>query len=432
MSLIAEKGGRTFTADSPPSRWSIGRLVPLALLLWCLFDLSLRFLPEDWLRIEPVQVATRLPERYSPFTPNLRLREVDGVGEQALMGNLAPTEVLPPMSFTTDANGFRATPQPNDGAPQVFVFKGDSFTFGGSLSDEETFPAALARQLGVAVYNAGRFFTDDDGVKDLDHLMRRSGGEHVTVVCLYLESHEHRFLSSYASDAGKTAMTGGLAGRAGTSLLGTEKYIAARQYLQYVERRYGAWWGISPLKIASIRTYKRFYDGRFLPNESRGRVEIRQLPNGQRILLNPEKVRNDGSQPDPVLVRRTVEYFDWMNKFFQQRNVDFVALLLPDKETVYRAQLALPAEDSTFLDSLEKELRSRNIRTLNALTVLRRTADEDWMTGKLSYYREDHHWNPRGVERVATALADTIRGSGSQLAGTSQVVSVRNVENGSE
>jgi SGNH hydrolase-like domain, acetyltransferase AlgX len=432
MSLIAEKGRGTFAADSPPSRWSIGRLVPLALLLWCLFDLGLRFLPEDWLRIEPVQVATRLPERYSPFTANLRLRVLDGVGEQALMGNLAPTEVLPPMYFTTDANGFRATPQPNDGAPQVFVFKGDSFTFGGSLSDEDTFPAALARQLGVAVYNAGRFFTDDDGVKDLDHLIRRSGGERVTVVCIYLESHENRFLSSYASDAGKTALTGGLAGRAGTSLLGAEKYIAARQYLHYLERRYGAWWRISPLKIASIRAYKRFYDGRFLPNESRGRVEIRQLPNGQRILLNPEKVRSDESQLDPRLVRRTVEYFDWMNKFYQQRRVDFVALLLPDKETVYGPQLSLPAAGSSFLDSLEKELTSRNIRTLNALTVLRRTADEDWMTGKLSYYREDHHWNPRGVERVATALADTMRGSGSQLAGTTHVVSAGKVESGSE
>jgi hypothetical protein len=432
MSVIAEKKGRTFAADSPPSRWSIGRLVPLALFLWCLFDFGLRFLPETWLRIEPVQVATRLPERYSPFTPNLRMKLVGGVGEQAIMGNLAPTEVLPPISFTTDANGFRATPQPNDGAPQVYVFKGDSFTFGGSLSDEDTFPAALARQLGVPVYNAGRFFTDDDGVKDLDHLMRRSGGEPVTVVCLYLESHEHRFVSSYESDAGKTAMAGGLAGRVGTALFGTEEYVAARDYLQYVERRYGAWWAISPLKITSIRTYKRFYDGRFLPNELGGRVEIRHLPNGQRILLNPEKVRSDGSRPDPRFVRRTVEYFDWMNKFFRQRNVNFVALLVPDKETVYGPQLSLPASGSTFLDSLEKELRGRNIHTLNALTVLRQTADEDWTTGKLSYYREDHHWNTRGVERVATALAGTIRASGSQLASTSQVVSAGPVKSGSE
>jgi hypothetical protein len=54
---------------------------------------------------------------------------------------------------------------------------------------------------------------------------------------------------------------------------------------------------------------------------------------------------------------------------------------------------------------MESELARRGIKVVNALTVLRRTASEDWKTGNLSFFREDHHWNPRGVEQVATAVS---------------------------
>lgn len=414
---IGAGAGRKFSPDAPPTRFSLGRLAPLALLLWCALDLGLRFVPEEWLRIEPVQVATRLPAPKSPFTPGLKINVEGGAGEQALMGNLRPTEVQPPMSFTTDGLGFRWTPARLDaGPPRVVFFKGDSFTFGGALSDEDTLPAALSARLGVGVYNAGRFFTDEDGVRQLDELLVKLGADRPAVVCLYLESHERRFLSSYAEDVRRGRDGGGVAGRVGTLAFGERRYAELRESVREARRRYGAWWNISPLKIASIRAYKRLYNGSLLPNQAEDRVEARRLPNGERILLNPEKLRERGVPPDERLMRRTVEYFIWMDEHFRSRGMNFWVVLVPDKETVYASQLAGdqsgPPASSEPLSVLEAELARRDIRVLNAATALRRTAAEDWAAANLTFYREDHHWNPRGVSVVADALAEAMRRDG--------------------
>lgn len=404
--------------DAPPTRWSLGRLIPIALLLWALTDIGFRFMPEQWFRIQPVQVATRLPGRYSPFVPNLKLHVNNSVGEQALLANLAPTEKVPPQSFSTDRLGFRLTPGvPEEGPPQVFVFKGDSFTFGGSLSDEDTFASALEHQLGVRVYNAGKFFTDVDGLKELNWLMDQQKAKRPTVICVYLESSKRRFLASFDSDVKKTDKTSGLMGRIGSKLLGASRYSAYKDSALFGVRRYSAWWNISPLKIVCIRGYKDLYKGGFLPNESLHKIEVRHLPNHQPVLLDPDKVQNYFSPPDEKITTRTADYLVWMRDQFAAQGIDFWVLLLPDKESVYASQIMNTPEtemqeDREYLNLLAGELDRRSVRSVNALTVLRRTATEDWATGNLSYYREDHHWNPRGVARVATAVAEVMRGDG--------------------
>jgi hypothetical protein len=408
---------RRFTPDAAPARWGLGRLVPIVLLLWAIADLGFRFMPEPWFRIEPVQVATRLPGRYSPFVPNLKLRVDHSVGEQALLANLPPTETIPPLSFSTDELGFRVTPSETaGGSPQVIVFKGDSFTFGGSLSDEDTFASALTDQLGVGVYNGGKFFTDADGVKELDWLIHQLRPEHLTVVCVYLESHKRRFLSSFDTDLKKTSDRNGLFGRVGAKVLGA-RFVEYKDSILFRVRRYSAWWNISPLKIVCIRAHKTLYQGQLLPNESLHKIEVHRLPNNAPILLDPDKVRNLSAPEDEKLMKRTADYMAWMRDYFAARNVDFWVLLLPDKESVYSTQILNAPEpeagkDNAYLDRLAGELARHHVRNVNALTVLQRTASEDWSTGNLSYYREDHHWNPRGVARVAGAMAEALRRDG--------------------
>jgi hypothetical protein len=89
-------------------------------------------------------------------------------------GNLPSTENTRPRTFTTDALGFRWTPQvsPSD-PPQVIVFRGFSFVWGGGLSDDETLPAVLARELNVNVYNGARFLEDVEQPADFDRLMTK-------------------------------------------------------------------------------------------------------------------------------------------------------------------------------------------------------------------------------------------------------------------
>lgn len=407
--------------SGPPTRWSLGRLFPIVLLLWAVTDIGLRFLPEDWIRIEPIQIATRLPGRHSPFAPNLKLRVNRVVGEQALLANLAPTEKMPPIKFSTDQMGFRLTPgMTQQEPPQVFVFKGDSFTFGGSLSDEDTFASTLESQLGVRVYNAGKFFTDVDGLKELNWLMGQLSAKHPTVVCVYLESHKRRFLASYNSDVKAGATPGGWMGRIGSRLLGVTRYTDYRDSTLYGLRRYRAWWNISPLKILCIRGYKRLYQGEFLPNEPRDKVAVRRLPNNEIILLDPDKVQNYNAVSEEEITTKTADYMAWMRDDLAARGIDFWAVLLPDKESVYAPQIMdVPSErignansHLNYLNQLEGELARRGVKSVNALRVLRRTASEDWATGNLSYFREDHHWNPRGVARVANALTMALRADG--------------------
>ena len=410
-------------ATGPPTRWSLGRLLPIVLLLWAITDIGLRFLPENWIRIEPIQVATRLPGRHSPFAPNLKLQVNTVVGEQALLANLPPTEDMPPLKFSTDQLGFRLTPGATDEEqPQVFVFKGDSFTFGGSLSDEDTFASALERQLGVRVYNAGKFFTDVDGLKELDWLMGQFKATHPTVICVYLESHKHRFLASYNSDLKAGAIPNGVLGHVGSRVLGAARYASYRDTALFSLRRYSAWWNISPLKILCVRGYKRLYNGDVLPNESRDKLTVRRLPNQEVLLLDPEKVQNFSTRTDEEITTRTADYMGWMRDQLAARGIDYWVVLLPDKESVYAAQImnrpnAENGSESTYLNylnQLEGELARRNVKTVNALTILRRTASEDWTTGNLSYFREDHHWNPRGVVRVAIAVTNALRADGWQ------------------
>src|SRR5690606_35921777 len=93
----------------PPSTWTLGRLIPMVLVIWICLDFFPRFLPLNWLDIYPFQLAARKPGRYAPFIPNLQIHARNYVGEMALMGNLPPTEVRDSVWFTTDENGFRKT-----------------------------------------------------------------------------------------------------------------------------------------------------------------------------------------------------------------------------------------------------------------------------------------------------------------------------------
>ena len=154
--------------------WSIGRLAPAVLVAWLFLDIALRFAPPDWLALRPILVAVRFPKPHAPFEPNHRLYTARFVGEAALQANLPTRERRQPIRFSTDHLGFRLNPyiESND-PPQVIVWRGGSFAYGASLSDEETFAAQFTLASGLTVYNAGRFHLDRDWLPELDWLLAR-------------------------------------------------------------------------------------------------------------------------------------------------------------------------------------------------------------------------------------------------------------------
>jgi hypothetical protein len=56
------------------------------------------------------------------------------------------------VTYSLDGNGMRVTP---DGRPPAVYFLGDSFTFGEGVADDQTLPAAYARQSGRRAINLG-------------------------------------------------------------------------------------------------------------------------------------------------------------------------------------------------------------------------------------------------------------------------------------
>jgi hypothetical protein len=396
--------------DLPSTTWSLGRLIPLTLLVWAALDILPRFFPLEWLQINPFQLAARVPGRYAPFAPNLSIDFRQYVGELSLMANLPPTETRPPLRFTTDNLGFRVTPAAGlYGKPQIVLMEGDSFTFGAALSDEETFSTGLSRELGVNVYNGGRYFTDPERLKEMDWLFAKLQMEgRPTVIYVMLETFE----LSLARELGEKPVD-----RVGKRILGVNLYTSLKEEYRFLSRLNTLWWPVSPLRVVSRRLYKSISNDRILPNPYKASVGIRYLPGGQQFLFEPRYLDRYLNPPDDRAATDSAEYLAWLGDQFAERNMDFWVLLVPESISVYAPWLLLESErpvkwQAHYLDRLEAELQKRKLKTCNTLPHLSRYAAEDIRTGELSYYREDHHWNPKGVRMVSEAMAQALRAGG--------------------
>ena len=83
-------------------------------------------------------------------------------------------------------------------------------------------------------------------------------------------------------------------------------------------------------------------------------------------------------------------------------------VLVPDKSTVYGPLLAepLPSADGAarFLDDLAADLQDRGVNTVSLVGPLRQAAASGLDRGEYVYWRDDTHWNPRGIRIAAEAI----------------------------
>jgi hypothetical protein len=357
-------------------------------------------LPLDWLKLYPFQAAAQWPGRYAPFGRKLHIEMADYPGELALTANLRRAEHRPPVTFRTDELGFRATPAADYRKPlAVLLMEGDSFTFGAALSDDETLAATLTQKLGVGVYNAGRMFSDPERLQELDWLLQNFGVNRPnTVVYVQLE-HVDLFIGQ---DWNSHPMD-----KTGAALFG-DRYVRLRDNARYLRRWYMLWSEIAPVRIVAKRAYKWLADDRILPNMYRDYILDRSLPDGSRFLVDPRFIQRYKNPPSDTVTERTAEYMDWLRDELHKRDLSLVVLLLPESISVYDRWLLNSDERNTgdhYFDRLSYRLQRRHIPVLNGLEVLRKHAARDVASGTLSYYREDHHWTPVGVERIADALS---------------------------
>lgn len=362
-----------------------GRLIPAIAAGIAVSIILSGFLPLRWFWFQDYVIARHILQWDSPFMPDVRYHSRFYRGDEAAAGNLKSTEALGWRTFSTDRFGFRHTPPVAPGRPvEAVVFRGFSYTFGGTLSDEKTFPAALSRHLGVNTYNAARFHEDPETPEDFDRLMSRVGVRPKTVVYVHLEPNEF-----YLSPT-------------------TTQPDVARRRLRFAMEFPLNWVRMSPVIVSAVEAKKAIQNDVILHNRYRDHIASFPLPGGARMLARKgdvERVQTDF--PDSVVAGRD-DYIAWWNQRMIERGANMIVLLVPEKMTVYGPALGLKIPADPLLNRMERDLSARGLRVVNGLNVLRPTASQDLATGNLAYLREDHHWTAECVERLAKATAEAI------------------------
>jgi hypothetical protein len=374
--------------------WRLSRLAVAVLAGWLIVDVGLRFMPVERLGVSAITAAQRFTGRHSPFRANLSIVVPAGSpGENAVRANLPPTELRPPLRFSTDNLGYRRNPEmPRGTIPDVLFIGGDSFIYGANLSDEETLPAAFTRASGLLAYNGGRSHLTPMMLSDLDWLLAQLPGVPTKAVLVHLEQHRRR----------------------PKDRLGQRSDL--EQDLRYVRWIVRGWWDASPLSNATRRLFRRLSNDKLLTNVYEQQVVAYELPDGHSMLFRDSETYPARVTQTPQQILATSEYIEAWTRELSARGIQAHVLLLPTRFTLYgpwlvqeeekRAEVLRAVQD---FYRLHAELNQRGIRTINGLDIFRRTAVEDLGSRELPFYREDNHWSPEGVNRIARVLADSLR-----------------------
>jgi len=143
-------------------------------------------------------------------------------------------------------------------------------------------------------------------------------------------------------------------------------------------------------------------DGRILPNPLGDTVETYPISGGGEMVLP----RHGDGPPAARGITRAADYWSWLSAEMAREGLTLVILLVPEKDTVYRPLLTGGPPAPDFCGELGAELGRRGVRAVNVAPALVRAAAAGLPNGETVYWRDDTHWNPRGV---AVAAAEFCR-----------------------
>lgn len=92
-------------------------------------------------------------------------------------------------------------------------------------------------------------------------------------------------------------------------------------------------------------------------------------------------------------------------KYCDSISVDFIFLLLPNKETVYFDKVPLENQPD-YIFKLNSILEANGVRTINTLSLFNNARKN---TNNYFYHVDDTHWNSTGVKLVADELTKIAR-----------------------
>jgi SGNH hydrolase-like domain, acetyltransferase AlgX len=146
------------------------------------------------------------------------------------------------------------------------------------------------------------------------------------------------------------------------------------------------------------------YDDRILPNVYADNVVRGKLRNGDVMSFLPLDLRPP-QQAFPV----PVEYWRTLKRELETSRRKLFVILIPNKYTIYQRLLAeehkWPMYGDELLSRNEAALRSLKIPVVNLAPALRAEAEAGIDRQEYLYWRNDTHWNWRGVKIASAEIA---------------------------
>lgn len=373
-------------AASSPCNGSIGKIVPFLLIVTGLLDFAARFFSIDALTFRSWEALIRFPAPCGLFRAAARYDNRSSYGDLAAVANLPRYRQYRHEIFSTDALGFRRNPK-HDNAPfdARVMTVGDSFVFGLGLNDEQTLAARLEDSLGITVYN-GAAGTQPATLAEILRVARLLKLKQATILYQYYQEHDlpenHEFASASA------AVT----------------VEACQSWQQQIRIWRDGLVNVSPLRIVAQQAYKKLENDSLLPNTLKSRAVVKTLANGAPMLFSQGDIKMSRLER-PV----SVEGFQRLAQELDKNGLRLVVLLVPTKYTVYRPILldddAGESQTEPYLDGLERALKQTNIPVINLFSLFRQRAAEHLHKDEYIYWRDDMHWNARGVELAVGEIA---------------------------
>lgn len=370
-----------------------GYALPRVLVFIFALDLLFRFIPFSALGFRAGEGATRRRLNVvGPFTPNIQIKTPSTYGDLANLGNLPAMREYRSSTFTTDSLGFN-NPFPQSTVPQV-IFLGDSFALPSDVPESRTFASQLADLRGSPVFNAGGVLPLR--LAPLRDLSPRLGMKTGYVVYEFLERHLDE-PPPLNTDSG-----GNYLHSIPAEVLGVRRWeeirLPLRNYILF-----------SPLQAMVQKLDKSLCDDILLPNRYTQNVLIHPLKNGDSLLFLAHDLASQKVTASQVAV--WASYFEWYSEQLKQEGLTLVVLLIPNKYTVYGPSFSFPANTAVNernLGNLQNLLAARQIPVVNLLGPFRAQAAADLDSHLYLYWKDDTHWNERGMSVAAKQVADVL------------------------
>jgi SGNH hydrolase-like domain, acetyltransferase AlgX len=376
-------------------RWgsllSTGRLIPAVLTIAALADATTRGLPIDAFTFRAWEALTYYRRVDTVFEPN-RQFDKRAYGDLANLGNLARLRVYRRETFTTDAYGFRNPHGLAESGRVKALLIGDSFAAGAGVADQYSLAAQLTDR-SVPTFAVAPMLLTATATQNLAHRLGMSEGwilfeQASGLRYLYVET---LFSSTIPSSHKATTFRDRF-----TRNLNT---------------------GVWPLRMGANSWLKVWQDDRWFANPYKNNVTVRRLINGDTMIFLPGEhtIEPDLSAVALNAIEATVGTYRKFSAGLGETGLRLVVILVPDRFSAYAHLLA---EDPwlgampPYLRELERRLRDAGIAVVNLYPALAARATQEAAEWRYVYWRDDSHWNERGIATAADVVAEYLGSEG--------------------